>query len=202
MKRYLLWGLLPLLAILTFGLYCITPFPTNDKINVNYPDSFTITQENSFETQVVNECSAFSSAYVLRHFGENKTGLALYDEFNYKLPFSGYVLPKGILDYFKDTPYQVKMYTGTFETLKTQLTKGTPIIVLVGDHLNWQHYMTVVGYNDTLQEVYFFDSLRETDENESLPGNRTLSTDYFLSMWDNGLPIFNHLYFVIEKGNP
>lgn len=199
MKRYLLWGLLPLLAILTFGLYCITPFPTNDKINVNYPDSFTITQENSFETQVVNECSAFSSAYVLRHFGENKTGLALYDEFNYKLPFSGYVLPKGILDYFKDTPYQVKMYTGTFETLKTQLTKGTPIIVLVGDHLNWQHYMTVVGYNDTLQEVYFFDSLRETGENESLPGNRTLSTDYFLSMWDNGLPIFNHLYFVIEK---
>lgn len=199
MKRYLLWGLLPLLAILTFGLYCITPFPTNDKINVNYPDSFTITQENSFETQVVNECSAFSSAYVLRHFGENKTGLSLYDEFNYKLPFSGYVLPKGILDYFKDTPYQVKMYTGTFETLKTQLTKGTPIIVLVGDHLNWQHYMTVVGYNDTLQEVYFFDSLRETDENESLPGNRTLSTDYFLSMWDNGLPIFNHLYFVIEK---
>lgn len=199
MKRYLLWGLLPLLAILTFGLYCITPFPTNDKINVNYPDSFTITQENSFETQVVNECSAFSSAYVLRHFGENKTGLALYDEFNYKLPFSGYVLPKGILDYFKDTPYQVKMYTGTFETLKTQLTKRTPIIVLVGDHLNWQHYMTVVGYNDTLQEVYFFDSLRETDENESLPGNRTLSTDYFLSMWDNGLPIFNHLYFVIEK---
>lgn len=199
MKRYLLWGLLPLLALLTFGLYCITPFPTNDKINVNYPDSFTITQENSFETQIVNECSAFSSAYVLRHFGENKTGLALYDEFNYKLPFSGYVLPKGILDYFKDTPYQVKMYTGTFETLKTQLTKGTPIIVLVGDHLNWQHYMTVVGYNDTLQEVYFFDSLRETDENESLPGNRTLSTDYFLSMWDNGLPIFNHLYFVIEK---
>lgn len=199
MKRYLLWGLLPLLAILTFGLYCITPFPTNDKINVNYPDSFTITQENSFETQIVNECSAFSSAYVLRHFGENKTGLALYDEFNYKLPFSGYVLPKGILDYFKDTPYQVKMYTGTFETLKTQLTKGTPIIVLVGDHLNWQHYMTVVGYNDPLQEVYFFDSLRETDENESLPGNRTLSTDYFLSMWDNGLPIFNHLYFVIEK---
>ncbi len=199
MKRYLLWGLLPLLAILTFGLYCITPFPINDKINVNYPDSFTITQENSFETQVVNECSAFSSAYVLRHFGENKTGLALYDEFNYKLPFSGYVLPKGILDYFKDTPYQVKMYTGTFETLKTQLTKGTPIIVLVGNHLNWQHYMTVVGYNDTLQEVYFFDSLRETDENESLPGNRTLSTDYFLSMWDNGLPIFNHLYFVIEK---
>ena len=199
MKRYLLWGLLPLLLLLTFGFYCITPFPTNDEITVDYPDSFTITKENSYETQVMNECSAFSSAYVLRHFGEPQTGLALYDEFKYKLPFSGYVLPKGILDYFKESPYQINMYTGTFETLKTQLTKGTPIIVLVGDHLNWQHYMTIVGYDDSLQEVYFFDSLREIDENESLPGNRTLSTDYFLSMWDNGVPIFHHVYFTTQK---
>ena len=46
--------------------------------------------------------------------------------------------------------------------------------------------MTVVGYDDSLHEVYFFDSLREGDENQEAPGNRTLSTDYFLSMWDNG----------------
>ena len=90
-----------------------------------------------------------------------KTVSLIYEKFNYKLPFSGYVLPKGILDYFNSTSYQVTMYTGTFETLKTQLTKGTPIIVLVGNHLKWQHYMTLVGYDDNRQEVYFFDSLRE-----------------------------------------
>lgn len=199
MKRYLLGGLFLLLSILMFCFYCITPFPMTDQITINYPDSFMITKENSYETQVKNECSAFSSAYVLRHFGENQNGLSLYEKFNYKLPFSGYVLPKGILDYFNSTSYQVTMYTGTFETLKTQLTKGTPIIVLVGNHLKWQHYMTLVGYDDNRQEVYFFDSLRETDENDLLPGNRTLSTDYFLDLWDNGLPVFNHLYFVIEK---
>lgn len=199
MKRFLpLVGLI-LLALATVGIYFITPFPTTDTIKINYPKSFSITTENNFETQVVNECSAFSTAYVLRHFGENKTGLAVYDEINYKLPFSGYVLPKGILEYFENLPYQIHMYTGTFETLKTQLTKGVPIIVLVGAGLHWQHYMTLVGYDDTLNETYFFDSLKNYDENGNAPGNRTLSSDYFLDLWNNELPIFNHLYFTITK---
>lgn len=201
MKKLLLGVCLLLLIGIGYSFYCITPFPQTDKIELNYPDSFIIDDDNIFETQVINECSAFSSAYIMRHFGEDKTGLKLYEEFNYKLPFSGYVLPKGILDYFKDSFYQVTMYTGTLETLKTQLTKGTPIIVLVGSVLNWQHYMTVVGYDSLANEIYFFDSLRDEDENNNLPGNRTLSIDYFLSMWDNGLPIFNHLYFTFEKIN-
>ena len=85
MKIYLLVATLILLTLVTVGIYFITPFPTTDTIKINYPNSFSITGENSFETQVVNECSAFSSAYVLRHFGENKTGLALYKELNYKI---------------------------------------------------------------------------------------------------------------------
>ena len=199
MKKFLIWGSLIVLVLTTLVLYYLSPFPTSDPVQVNYPDSFIITTENHFETQVINECSAFSSAYVMRHFGETKKGLELYEEFDYKLPFSGYVLPKGILDYFKDSSYDVTMYHGTFETLKTRLTEGTPIIVLVGDGLKWQHYMTVVGYDDSLHEVYFFDSLREGDENQEAPGNRTLSTDYFLSMWDNGVPIFHHVYFTTQK---
>ena len=79
------------------------------------------------------------------------------------------------------------------------MIEGTPVIVLVGDGLNWQHYMTLVGFDQSLSEVYFFDSLRQDDENGEAPGNRTLSTDYFLQLWDNGLPIFNHIYFTIEK---
>ncbi len=199
MKKLGLGVCLLLLVGIGYIFYCITPFPQTDTIKPNYPDAFIIEENNIFETQVVNECSAFSSAYILRHFGEDERGLQLYENFNYKLPFSGYVLPKGILEYFKDSSYQVRMYTGTLETLKTQLTKGTPIIVLVGSGLNWQHYMTVVGYNESANEIYFFDSLRDKDENNDLPGNRTLSIDYFLSMWDNGLPIFNHLYFIFEK---
>ena len=110
-----------------------------------------------------------------------------------------YVLPEGILEYFERPPYQIHIYTGTFKTLKTQLTKGVPIIVLVGVGLDWQHYMTLVGYDDSLNEVYFFDSLKDHDENGNALGNRTLSSDYFLDMWDNKIPTFNHLYFTITK---
>lgn len=199
MRPLMLGAIFIVITCISYTFYCITPFSTKDDIQINYPESFIITTNNSFETQLVNECSAFSSAYVLRHFGENETGLHLYEQFNYKLPFSGYVLPKGILDYFEDSLYKINMYTGTLETLKTNLTEGTPIIVLVGKGLDWQHYMTVVGYNDNLDELYFFDSLRKSDENGNSPGNRTLSGDYFLSMWDNDLPIFNHLYFTLEE---
>ena len=90
------------------------------------------------------------------------------------------------------------MFTGSLETLKTRLTAGTPIIVLIGNSLNWQHYMTLVGYDDTTNEMYFFDSLKSFDENNGQPGNRTITTDYFLKLWNNGLPIFNQLYFTIS----
>lgn len=198
LKKYV-FVIFTVLLFLTFLIfYYLTPFPTHDQITLNFPSSFSIDKENSFETQVVNECSAFSIAYLLRHYQDPHTGLEIYDQLNYKLPISGYVLPKGILNYFNDSNYTIEMFTGTLETLKTRLSEGDPIIVLIGQSLNWQHYMTLVGYDATANEMYFFDSLKTEDENSIQPGNRTMSTDYFLSLWDNGLPIFNHLYFTIK----
>ena len=158
MKRWLFWGSLGLLLLVLIIFYYLTPFPQRDSLTKSVPSSYSIDQENH------NECSAFSTAYVLRHFGESQTGLELYEKFGYKLPFSGYVLPKGILSYFKDSAYEATLYRGTFETLKSRLIEGTPVIVLVGDGLNWQHYMTLVGFDQSLSEVYFFDSLRQDDD--------------------------------------
>ena len=193
---YTCFGILMMMLLLI--LYFLSPFPKQDKISISFPSSFLIEQENSFETQIINECSAFSIAYVLRHYHENQTGLNIYRQLNYKIPVSGYVLPKGIMSYFKDSAYNIEMFTGSLETLKTRLTVGTPIIVLIGNSLNWQHYMTLVGYDDTTNEMYFFDSLKPFDENADQPGNRTITTDYFLELWNNGLPIFNQLYFTIS----
>lgn len=198
LKNYLIGIFATLLLSLFIILYFLTPFPKQDNITPNYPTSFSIEQDNTFETQIVNECSAFSIAYVLRHYQENQTGLEIYDQLNYKLPISGYVLPKGIMTYFNQSDYHIEMYQGTLETLKTHLATQTPIIVLIGQSLKWQHYMTLVGYDETTNEMYFFDSLKTSDENGAQPGNRTLKTDYFLTLWDNGLPIFNHLYFTIS----
>lgn len=199
MKKWLMMLGVLLVGGLLFILHCLTPFPKVDLVEVSYEDVFYIEADNRFETQIHNECSAFSSAYVLRYFGEDAAGLSLYEEFKYKLPFSGYVLPKGILSYFEESPYEVTMYTGTVESLKMRLNEGVPVIVLVGDGLNWQHYMTLVGYDDSVNEVYFFDSLKQTDENGDVVGNRTLSGEYFEQLWNNKLPIFNRLYFVMKE---
>ena len=198
MKKFIYTSLGILMMMLLLTLYFLSPFPKHDKIPISFHTSFSIEQENSFETQIINECSAFSIAYVLRHYHESQTGLNIYHQLNYKIPVSGYVLPKGILNYFKDSAYNIEMFRGSLETLKTRLTAGTPIIVLIGNSLNWQHYMTLVGYDDTTNEMYFFDSLKSFDENNGHPGNRTITTDYFLKLWNNGLPIFNQIYFTIS----
>ncbi|MGL4335308.1 MAG: C39 family peptidase [Turicibacter sp.] len=191
--------LVSILLVIGYMIYLTSPMPKVDSFVQLYPKIYAIKDENLFETQVKNECSAFSSAYILRHFGIEATGLQVYEEFDFKLPISGYVLPKGILNYFDKLPIQVEMYTGTLETLKSHLVQDVPVVVLVGDRLNWQHYMTVVGYDENLNELYIFDSLKDFDENSDFPGNRTMNTDYFLSMWNNGLPVFNQLYFVFER---
>jgi len=43
------------------------------------------------------------------------------------------------------------------------------------------------------------DSNKASDENAELPGNRTMTNDYFLKWWSNGLPIFNHVYITVGE---
>jgi hypothetical protein len=89
---------------------------------------------------------------------------------------------------------------GNINSLQSKLVEqNNPVIVLVGNRFFWQHYMVLLGYDNSKRELYFFDSGRKRDENAALPGNRTMKIDYFLKWWDNGLPIFNHIYIVAEK---
>lgn len=58
---------------------------------------YIITKENRIDFQAGNECSAFSSAYVLRHFGIEADGNSLYEKISGKRQ-DGTVYPKGILE--------------------------------------------------------------------------------------------------------
>lgn len=73
------------------------------------------------------------------------------------------------------------------------------MIVFVGNGLFWQHYMTLVGFDEAKKELYFVDSKKERDENGLLPGNRTMTEEYFLKWWDNGLPVFDHVYITVNE---
>ncbi len=185
-------------SIIFFSFYILSPFPKQDDyLKEKIPSTYVINEPNTIERQGYNECSAFTSAYIMRHFGHEAKGGELYKDFKYKIPGLGYVLPKGIIYYFKkNTPYDIKLYTGDLGTITSRLLLGNPVIVLFGDSFNWQHYVVLMGYSEN--KFFLFDSARDGDTNGKEPGNRTLTKAEFLKRWNNGLPIFKRLYFVVE----
>lgn len=182
------------------GFYVLLPFPQRDTASTNLPIRFQVSTEASFEVQGKNQCAAFSAAYILRYFGNDAKGGEVYDKLPYKIPVSGYVLPKGIVVYLQSQGYTTRVLKGDINSLQAKLVEEkNPVMVLVGNGLFWQHYMTFVGFDNEKKELYFFDSGRDQDENSELPGNRTMEDDYFLKWWSNGLPLFNHIYITVEQ---
>jgi len=182
-------------------IYSLAPFPIRDDASSFASQKrFDVPIYTNFELQGKNQCAAYSTAFVLRNSGEQAKGLEVYAKIPYKIPISGYVLPKGILSYFKSQGLKSMIYKGDMSSLKARLVQeSAPIIVLVGNGLFWQHYMTLVGFDDDKNELYFVDSNKGNDENARLPGNRTMTNDYFLKWWSNGLPVFNHVYITAGK---
>lgn len=201
-KAKIKWIFLAVLIcfFLTGSIYVLSPFPTSEFKTGNLPNRFDVPINGEFEIQGKNQCAAFSTAFVLRNFGLNTKGSEVYARVPYKIPISGYVLPKGVVTYIKSQGFEPTIFKGNIDSLKTRLVQGNnPVIVLVGNGLFWQHYMTIVGFDNEKQEMYFFDSGRDKDENDELPGNRTMAEGYFSKWWDNGLPIFNHVYITVGK---
>ena len=78
--------------------------------------------------------------------------------------------------------------------LRQELSQEHPIILLGEYHKGqYQHYMTLVGFDDELDVYYFYDSLHARqdenytiDSNGDLPGNRTLTSDELFNFWTGG----------------
>jgi len=181
-------------------VYILSPFPNSDAISFATQKKFDVPIYTDFELQGKNQCAAYSTAFVLRNSGKQAKGIEVYDEIPFKIPISGYVLPKGVISYLESQGLKPMIYNGDLSSLKARLIQGTaPIIVLVGNGLFWQHHMTLVGFDDDKSELYFVDSNKVNDENAELPGNRTMTNDYFSKWWSNGLPVFNHIYITVGK---
>ncbi|MGI6588440.1 MAG: C39 family peptidase [Peptococcia bacterium] len=185
--------------ILGFILYVLAPFPKKAGTPGEYPPIYYITKINKFEQQPPNQCAAYTTAYVLRSFGQEVTGEEIYKRMSFKIPISGYILPKGIITFMKTYGLKSEIYKGNLSNLKSKVAEGNPVIVLIGKGLYWQHYMTLVGFNDDKKELYFYDAKRTKDENNSIVGNRSMAEEYFMELWENGLPIFNRVYISVSK---
>ena len=196
-----IFGLLMTLFIIILILVIVylTPFPKKDSICVNLPSRFIITKPNVFGTQGHNECAAYAAAYVLRAFEKNVNGEIIYKKMKNKVPFLGVVPSKGIVDTLKRYDIKATYYKGDINTLKMRVSKDKPVILYVGENIKWEHFITVVGYDNSSSVIYLYDSLLDNDLNAGEPGNRTLTEDELLKIWDNGLPILNHTYIAVDE---
>ncbi|MEG0365919.1 MAG: C39 family peptidase [Coprobacillus sp.] len=172
----------------------------------NYPSSFMIKDENNyFDYQPGYECSAFSSSYLLRHYGASDKGLELYKTFPDKLSNGGGVYPSGIVKMFTSRGYQAEFVTNaSIDDLKQELSLGHPVIVyihvyVVTDTVHCTHYVPIVGYDENY--FYFAESLPYMADykDQDLPYNRKTDIETFKKLWTNVEGYYESPYFSIKK---
>lgn len=139
---------------------------------------------------------------VLRHFGIEAKGEALYEQIPNKMR-NGYVYPKGIPKLLERYGIKARYHKGNMNTLKQELIKGNPVIVLIRyqKDKNWLHYVPVVGFDE--DAIYLADSLKELVNTPASSGyNRKVPTLEFEKLWQTSLwfmPFYSYTYFSIER---
>lgn len=181
---------LPVIAAICFLVY-ISP-PKDEVESFDYPPEFFCkTEENRIDYQTDGKCAAYAAAYLLRHFGEDADGEALFPEL--KRSF-GFTSANSITDVFEQHGYAAKSFHGSVDTLKQRLTGGNPIIVFIrvpGD----THYAVAVGYDE--QYIYLADSLAENTNASGVRYNRVMTTEDFEDIWETGTLLPDNIYIVV-----
>ena len=151
----------------------------------HYPANYLIQQNNRIDFQNNTECAAFSTAYLLRHFGMEAEGEALYTHFPGKTR-TGTVYPKGIRTVLRKNGFKTKYYKGNINTLKYEVSKGTPVIVFikVQKDRNNLHFVPVVGYDK--EYIYLAESISylvNCDDHHKRY-NRKVPINEFKKLWN------------------
>jgi len=198
LQNFILW----IIITTIINSYLMT-FPIPVLRTTKYPTTYTISTNNRIDFQRNAECAAFSTAYILRHFGQEADGEELYKLFPSKTR-SGTVYPKGIRTVLKEKGYHTKYYKGTIDTLKYEVSKGTPVIVFIkaqrGDsHL---HFVPVIGYDE--ENIYIAESIKHLANVQGQQNryNRKVPISDFKKMWNTRkifMPYYRNTYITVEN---
>ncbi|WP_422657610.1 cysteine peptidase family C39 domain-containing protein [Paenibacillus sp. EC2-1] len=153
---------------------------------------------NRKDIQKNYECAAFSSAFILRHFGKEADGNELYKKYPRKL-LDGTINAKGIIVFFKKLGLDSTYLSGNIDTLKKQITQGIPVILFVRVFPNkrYLHFVPAVGYDEKF--IYLVDSLPYTINcNEALYNRKVLISELG-AIWKTWIPFCKSSYIVINQ---
>ena len=195
-KKLLIAGI-PILVLLWFlwSNLSVSGYDENtivDFYTIKYPS------EHNYK-QVSTQCGPFNTAAVVRAMTSEEVNSILFaEDIGWQL-FDLGTLPLGLKHQLEQYNLEVevarlKSYSNEERLLFLQerLSNGKPIIIL-GEKDDYQHYVTLFGFNNLEDEYYIYDSWYPEgleglviDDNASLPGNRTLSSKELLDFWQKG----------------
>lgn len=201
-KEKNLWiGLMGILIVL-FG-YLFFGLSTKPKIDAtNIKESALIEYPTEYNyRQSKNDCGPFNVAAVVRALtGKNVDSPTFAEEIGWRLP-NKYTLPWGLEGQLKAHDVHIKKPNFKLLTddekitlIREYLSIGRPIIIL-GQQDNYEHYITILGFNSDKDQYYIYDSLQAssseqqdmtTDENATLPGNKIMKSQELLGFWRGG----------------
>lgn len=162
---------------------------------------FMIYKDNLIDVQKGNECSGYSTAYILRHYDIAANGEEIYKKIPQKTA-NGCVYPKEVKRILEDYGFYVKYCAGNLNALKKEVCKGNPVIVFikVRKDKNWLHYVPVVGYDEN--NIFLAESLIDFINCDEKIYNRKISNKDFLALWNTSMlkmPLYAHTFYMIEK---
>jgi uncharacterized protein YvpB len=167
--------------------------------NHDHPTSYVVNANVAPDTQTGSECAGCSSAYLLRFYGENSDGVALYHQPSFPCKHAEGAYPKCFKILFEEQykNYVTEYFTGTTDDLKNALSRGVPLIVLLFNGKNL-HYVPVVGYD----ESHFFiqDSVEKyRNVADQKAYNRSVDIATFDKMWNIPIESCQRLFVMVHK---
>lgn len=175
-------------------LFFCGSLPQKDDIQTDdLPQEFRInTFSNHIDFQTADECSAYASAYVMRHLGQQITGSELYNDIHRVF---GFVPVSSVVRLFRNYGYAAKACHGDIDTMKQRLVFGVPIIAFtrIPDDT---HYVVIVGYDENF--IYLADSIPDNSNANGGWYNRKLSTGEFEEIWRTNMYPVDNIYIVVS----
>lgn len=178
------------------------------------PRPETVKTENGtyFEFQGAGGCAGFSSAFVLRHMGENAKG----DEIFKEVPFTygnGVAFPKGITGFFKKRGIKMKACMGNLAALQNEIARGNPVIVVIRSFVgkSFLHFACITGYDE--KNIYFADSIKDwvnvdeaalaaDSDGGKLYYNRVVPLGEFKKLWNTSMlkmPFYFNIFYKMKN---
>lgn len=152
---------------------------------IEYPSEFNY-------LQTANDCGPFNVAAIVRALTEKQVDSQEFAEnIEWRLP-NKYTLPWGMERQLKENGMKIEIPNvkalsddDKIAFLQEQLSYKKPIIIL-GERDDYEHYMTIFGFDRSENEFYIYDSLFDKDANDDLPGNRNFTSEELLNFWRDG----------------